>query len=59
MILDGMTVNERLLAKSLLEEYDKAKEVNDLTLINTVLAQVDLRQDENEMNWVIGKNAKN
>jgi len=59
VILNGMIVNERLLAKSLLEEYYKVKVVNDLTLINTVLAQASLRQNENGMNWVIGKNAKN
>jgi hypothetical protein len=47
----GMTVNERLFEAELLDDYNRAKATGDLGKINTVLAKVDLRQDENGMNW--------
>ena len=45
-----MTVNERLFAAGLIDEYDKAAAGGDLVQINRVLAKVGLRQDETGMN---------
>lgn len=50
---DGMTVNERLFSAGLLPAYDDAVATGDLEEINAVLCRVDLRQDENGMNWSI------
>jgi hypothetical protein len=50
---DGKTVNERLFEAGLLDAYDAAVEGGDLNEINAVLNKVDLRQDENGMNWSI------
>ncbi len=48
---DGMTVNERLFDAGLLDAYDEARASGDRAKINAVLRKVDLRQDENGMNW--------
>jgi hypothetical protein len=48
-----MTVNERLFDAGLMEAYEAAKQRGDLNEINAVLRKVDLRQDENGMNWSI------
>ena len=56
---DGMTVNERLFDADLLSPYEQAKSAGDLEKINEVLAGVDLRQDENGMNWSTNDNAPN
>jgi hypothetical protein len=50
---DAMTVNERLYDAGLLDAYDTAKRHGDLNEINRILQKVDLRQDENGMNWPI------
>ena len=52
-----MTVNERLQVAGLLGAYDAAVATGDVSKINTVLAQVGLRQDENGMNWSVANDA--
>ena len=53
-----MSVNERLFAASLLDDYDRAFAANDEAALTEILAKVDLRRDENGMNWS-DDNAKN
>jgi hypothetical protein len=48
-----MTVNKRLFYARLLDAYDTAKRSGDLEAFNEVLRKVNLRQDENGMNWSI------
>ncbi len=45
-----MTVNERLFAAGLLDEYDLAKASGERDRINAVLRQVGLQQDAKGMN---------
>ena len=60
MTYEGMTLNERLYAKNLLEPYEEAVKSNDLELINKILAQVGVQQDKSGMNRTIDNdNAKN
>jgi hypothetical protein len=49
----GMTANERLGAARLEDAYNAAKRDGNLDHINEILRTVDLRQDENGMNWSI------
>ena len=53
----SMTVNERLQVAGLVDAYDAAVATGDVNKINTVLAQVGLRQDENGMNWSVANDA--
>ena len=46
-----MTVNERLFEAGLLDACEEAKAQGNLTTMNAILRKVDLRQDENGMNW--------
>jgi hypothetical protein len=48
---DGMTVNERLFEAKLLDAYTEAKAQGGLAAMNAILRKIDLRQDENGMNW--------
>jgi hypothetical protein len=50
---DGMTVNERLFEAGLVDAYEAAVRTGDLNEINSVVRKVDLRQDQNGMNWSI------
>ena len=52
-----MTVNERLAAAGLLEDYDLAVATGDLDQINHVLAKVRLQQDATGMNWTFDNDA--
>ena len=56
---DAMTVNERLYAAGLAEEFQRTRLEGDLEEINAVLAKVGLWQDANGMNWSINDNAPN
>ena len=42
----------------LMQEYGAAKASGDLAAINEVLAKVNLRQDENGMNWSVADDAE-
>ena len=52
-----MTVNERLAAAKLSDDYESAVASGDPTAINTVLAKIGLRQDDNGMNWSVTNDA--
>ena len=52
-----MTVNERLCDAGLVDAYEEAARSGDLDKINAVLAQVQLRQDRNGMNWSFDNDA--
>ena len=52
-----MTVNERLSEAGLLDDYDRAMTSNDEAALNEILAKVDLRRDDNGMNWSIERDA--
>ena len=56
---EAMTVNERLFAACLIEEFDRTKLSGDLDEINAVLSRVGLWQDANGMNWSKEDNAPN
>ena len=55
---DAMTVNERLFVAGPFDDYDRALAENDEAAFTEVLAKVDLRRDDNGMNWSI-HNVKN
>ena len=48
-----MTVNERLFEANILEEYDRAVAADDEAALTEILAKIDIRRDENGMNWPI------
>ncbi len=46
-----MTVNERLFAAGLLEQYESAQAQGDDKRIDQILQQVNLQQDSDGKNW--------
>ena len=52
-----MTVNERLYAAGLLDNYDSAIASGDSEQVNAILARVGLWQDSSGMNWSSGRKA--
>ena len=47
----GMTVNERLCAAGIEDEYYRLQAAGDLDALNRLLVPVQLRMDESGMHW--------